>query len=295
MDGFDSPLNSNLKLVYSYVNPSDVKPYWVLAQRYVLADHMFQTQSSDSFSAHQVSHPRKRADRSVYDLREGQPGRRAERSPVGVRRAAWNHDVDPRHQGRRTLRRRPFPVPLLRDAAQSARRQGRLVEVLHQVLGHRRDLERLRRHRVVRNGPEWKTNISSPESNVITDAANDQLPGVAWVVPDGVNSDHPGYSSDTGPSWIAQVVNAIGQSKEWSSTAIVIVWDDWGGFYDPVAPPQLDYAGLGFRVPALIISPYARLNDEWQTRLRLAHAVRVRQHSSVRRRQLGFGKAGHDR
>lgn len=57
---------------------------------------------------------------------------------------------------------------------------------------------------------------------------------------------------------MASVVNAIGKSSYWDSTAIIILWDDWGGFYDHVSPPQLDYEGLGFRVPMIIVSPYAK-------------------------------------
>jgi phospholipase C len=59
---------------------------------------------------------------------------------------------------------------------------------------------------------------------------------------------------------VASVVNAIGKSKYWPTSAIIIVWDDWGGFYDNAPPPQLDYRGLGMRVPCLIISPYAKQN-----------------------------------
>jgi phospholipase C len=105
---------------------------------------------------------------------------------------------------------------------------------------------------------QWTHNISSPETNVFADITNGTLPAVSWLIPDIKNSDHPG-SAGTGPSWVAQVVNAIGESPEWNSTAIVVVWDDWGGLYDHVAPPQLDYQGLGFRVPCLFISPYARI------------------------------------
>ncbi len=53
-------------------------------------------------------------------------------------------------------------------------------------------------------------------------------------------------------------MNAIGESPYWESTAIVVLWDDWGGFYDDAEPPQLDYRGLGIRVPCLIVSPYAK-------------------------------------
>jgi phospholipase C len=80
---------------------------------------------------------------------------------------------------------------------------------------------------------------------------------MSWVIPDALDSDHPDSPSDNGPSWIASVVNAVGESSYWDSTAIVVVWDDWGGFYDPVKPPKRDeQGGPGFRVPAIIISPY---------------------------------------
>jgi phospholipase C len=112
----------------------------------------------------------------------------------------------------------------------------------------------------VRNGPEWGTDVSMPETNIFTDISNGALPAVSWVIPEDENSDHPGDGTvDDGPQWVASVVNAIGQSQYWNSTAIVIVWDDWGGLYDNAAPAfQDDYGGLGFRVPMLVVSPYAR-------------------------------------
>ena len=112
----------------------------------------------------------------------------------------------------------------------------------------------------VRHGPEWSSNVTWPETNVFKDVSNDTLPSVTWVIPDWQNSDHPAANSDTGPSWVAQVVNAIGQSPAWDTTAIVIVWDDWGGWYDHVKPPgtYADSAGSGFRVPMIVVSPYAR-------------------------------------
>ena len=84
---------------------------------------------------------------------------------------------------------------------------------------------------------------------------------MSWVIPDAQNSDHPGLSSkDTGPSWVADVVNAIGKSQYWKSTAVIVVWDDWGGFYDPVAPPFVDdQGGPGFRVAMLVVSPYVKM------------------------------------
>ena len=111
----------------------------------------------------------------------------------------------------------------------------------------------------VRNGPEWTANVSSPETNIFTDISKGTLPAMSWVSPNDQNSDHAGFGkADTGPAWVAKVVNAVGRSKYWKSTAIVVVWEDWGGWYDHVAPPQLDYRGLGFRVPMIVVSPYAK-------------------------------------
>jgi phospholipase C len=81
---------------------------------------------------------------------------------------------------------------------------------------------------------------------------------MSWVIPDNENSDHPGTGADTGPSWVAAVVNAIGQSSYWKSTAIIVVWDDWGGWYDHVPPPKTDFGGLGLRVPMIVVAPYAK-------------------------------------
>lgn len=85
------------------------------------------------------------------------------------------------------------------------------------------------------------------------------MPAVSWVIPDGEDSDHyDGKDTDYGPDWVTCVVNSIGKSQYWKSSAIIVLWDDWGGFYDHVPPPQLDYTGLGFRVPLIIVSPYAK-------------------------------------
>jgi phospholipase C len=109
----------------------------------------------------------------------------------------------------------------------------------------------------VRHGPDFANESYTP-NQILVDAAAGKLPGVSWVTPGYLNSDHPENGSDTGPSWVASIVNAIGKGPDWNSTAIFIVWDDWGGWYDHVKPTQLDYVGLGFRVPCLIVSPYAK-------------------------------------
>ena len=84
------------------------------------------------------------------------------------------------------------------------------------------------------------------------------LPAVSWIVPSRVISDHPTALVSRGQAYVTGVVNAIMESPDWSSTAIFLAWDDWGGFYDHVPPPAVDVSGYGMRVPALVISPYAR-------------------------------------
>ena len=87
---------------------------------------------------------------------------------------------------------------------------------------------------------------------------NGTLPNVAWIVPNGDESEHPPSLVSAGQSYVTGLINAIMQSPDWYSTAIFLAWDDWGGFYDHVVPPTVDQNGYGLRVPALVISPYAR-------------------------------------
>jgi phospholipase C len=97
-----------------------------------------------------------------------------------------------------------------------------------------------------------------PNTQFFDDVEKGRLRAVSWVTPSCANSDHAGCGSNTGPSWVASLVNAIGESQYWNSTAIFIMWDDYGGWYDPVPPQMVDYDGLGLRIPLLIVSPYAK-------------------------------------
>jgi phospholipase C len=84
------------------------------------------------------------------------------------------------------------------------------------------------------------------------------LPAVSWIVPNARVSEHGTASIRAGQAYVTGLVNAIGRGPEWGSTAIFLAWDDWGGYYDHVPPPRVDVNGYGFRVPGLVISPYAR-------------------------------------
>ena len=94
-------------------------------------------------------------------------------------------------------------------------------------------------------------------TNFYTAAQNGTLPSVSWVIPSGQVSEHPPYLVSSGQSYVTGLVNAVMQSPNWDSTAIFLAWDDWGGFYDSAVPPAADQNGYGFRVPAMVISPYA--------------------------------------
>ena len=115
-------------------------------------------------------------------------------------------------------------------------------------------------------GPEW-ANVHKGSADLLTDIAKCNLKQVNWVIPTGANSDHPNNNTGGGPSWVASIVNAIGNNPEcadkeiyWDNTAILVTWDDWGGWYDHEPPTFLagdqgDYQ-YGFRVPFMVVSAY---------------------------------------
>lgn len=111
--------------------------------------------------------------------------------------------------------------------------------------------------RHIRNSSDYENDLATP-SQFLTAIHTRPLASVTWITPTAAASDHAFLTDGSGPSWVAAVVNAIGQSPYWSSTAIFITWDDWGGWYDHVSPPQYNYYELGFRVPLIVVSPYAK-------------------------------------
>jgi phospholipase C len=98
----------------------------------------------------------------------------------------------------------------------------------------------------------------APLDALFGDLAHNTLPAVSWVVPGDKDSEHPPSLITSGQAYVTGLINSIMRSKAWNSTAIFLCWDDWGGFYDHVKPPVVDDQGYGLRVPALVISPYAR-------------------------------------
>ncbi len=111
----------------------------------------------------------------------------------------------------------------------------------------------------VMNDPAQKSRLVDT-AQFYTDALSGTLPQVSWIIPSDRVSEHPPSGVREGMLYVTGLVNAVMQGPDWDSTAIFIAWDDWGGFYDHVPPPQVDAYGLGIRVPSIVISPYAKQN-----------------------------------
>jgi phospholipase C len=256
------------RLPYQYVNPNQIAPYWDIAKQYVLADHTFQTQGSGSFTAHQDlirggTTIDEAQTESIVDFPDGEPW--GCDAPTGT---ALSLLV----QGSKGLEyeRHRGPFPCTNDFPSSGSYYATLRDLLDaQSFSWKYYVPPLVDQGAVWNafdmiyqvryGSEWNTSVSTPETTIFNDISGGTLPAMSWLIPDAPNSDHPGNDPDTGPSWVASIVNAIGESSYWPSTAIIIVWDDWGGFYDHEPPPFFDnWGGLGFRVPMMVVSAYSR-------------------------------------
>jgi phospholipase C len=130
-------------------------------------------------------------------------------------------------------------------------------------------------------------NFVVPSTKFLTDVAAGTLADVTFVMPDSYeDSDHPGLitNPESGPLWVASLVNAVGESQFWDSSAIIVWWDDWGGFFDHVKPPSgQGPTWLGtpnpyewsFRVPMMVISPYVRRNRIDHTPRTFVSAIRL--------------------
>jgi phospholipase C len=249
---------------YQYVNPAEIAPYWEIAQQYVLADHMFQTQGSGSFTAHQdliAGGTSINGYESVVDFPTSTPWGCDAPHGTTVPLLEVLYSETPPYMSFKRITKGPFPCysyPTLRDLLDAKSISWKFYAPPAKVGSAGALWSAFEAIKAVRYSPEWLTNVTRSEKLIFTDIADRKLPAVSWVVPDARNSDHPGNGmNDTGPAWVANVINAIGESPYWKSTAIIVVWDDWGGFYDNVPPPFVDsYGGLGFRVPMLVVSPY---------------------------------------
>ena len=245
---------------YAYIERSETKAYWDFAKQYTLADHMFFTATASSFIAHQqiiAGTTRLNAHESLTDQPDGMPW--GCDATVGTVTAIIKTNGQVNEFGG------PFPcftqygtMADLLDAANVSWKY-----YVDNYKGKGSDFSGLVWNgfdaiKKIRYSPDWKKNVSEPNTNVINDVKSGSLPAVSWVIPTLADSDHPASGCNHGPHWITSMVNLIGKSKYWNNTAIVLLWDDWGGWYDNVPPPQINYTSLGFRVPMIVISPYAK-------------------------------------
>ncbi len=248
MDGFDlEPVGGNTGKYahpqYGFVPHSETRLYFAMAHQYVLADNMFPSHVDASYISHQYAIAAQ-ASRAVNFPTE------------------YFGCNDQKANVISTL----SPTRELARSEETCRDYGTLGDELDRAgLSWRYytysnddwiwDAYASVRH--ILKGPRW-ANVIAPETKIISDIQSGALANVAWVTPSDQTSDHSGSGSKSGPDWVAGVVNAVGESQYWNSTAIFVMWDEWGGWYDHVAPPYLDYDGLGIRVPLLVISPYAK-------------------------------------
>jgi phospholipase C len=242
---------------YGVVPRSDVAPYFALAGTYTFADRMFQSNAGPSFPAHQyliAGTSAIAADGTLYAENNAQTPARA---PTGGCDSPAGSTVELIDiiSGDDSQSAYPcFDHPTLMDLIDEAGLTWRYYEP--DVYAGLWDAPDAIRH--IRYGPDFARDVVTPPQQFLKDVKAGTLANVTWIVPNAAQSDHAGITDGTGPSWVASLVNAIGHSPYWNSTAIFITWDDWGGWYDHVAPPQYNAYELGFRVPLIIVSPYAK-------------------------------------
>jgi phospholipase C len=243
---------------YSYVNPADIKQYTQLASTYAFADHVLQTNEGPSFPAHQYLIAATSNDvPTSYNISENDTGLQAGCGAAPSQRVT-TIDMSTAFPG---VEGHPIfpcinPNTIFNELDKAHVSWKYYTPNLGTIWNAPYAIESL------------YTNDSAkvivPETTVLSDIANGTLANVSYVIPRAANSDHPGPNGNAGgPQWVASVVNALGTSKYWKQCAIVVVWDDWGGWFDhiayrhPVGLPNDPYE-YGFRVPLLAIGPYAK-------------------------------------
>lgn len=243
---------------YGYVAHDDVKPYFTMAERYTFADHMFETNQGPSFPAHQYllsgtstisSDSTLRASENAGDPSDPRVRAGGCDSPPGSLVAVITLAGEENQRVYPCFERQSLPELLEAHGLSWHYYQAHLgAGTWH---GPDAILQ-------LRESPEFFKDVVAPPSQVLTDIAEGRLADVAWVTPTAPESDHSGVNNGSGPSWVASVVNAIGESRYWNNTVIFVVWDDWGGWYDHVRPVRYNSYELGFRVPLIVVSPYAK-------------------------------------
>jgi phospholipase C len=233
---------------YAYVPQDETKPYFDMAHQYVLADQMYASNfDASSFISHQYIIAAQAESAVNYPGEWGCQGGSGDQIDI----------VGPDRQIPYGTERPCFGDSSLGEEADNAGVSWAFYTSTIGTYGGGL-WSAYQANKYVYYGSDWKNDVITPQTQFFSDVSNGKLRQISWITPTWVNSDHAGSGSNTGPAWVASLVNAIGQSQYWDSTAIFIFWDDYGGWYDPEPPAYVDYDGLGIRLPMLIVSAYAK-------------------------------------
>lgn len=225
-----------------------IPAYWSYAAHFTLSDRTFASILGESFANH-------------LSLISGQSGGSFD-NPSGQRTSIWGCDGPPNSMtsisdGRGGITSAPpcFNFTTLGDEASRAGVSWKYYAPLAGNTGYIWNAYDAIRH--IRYGPLWsRANVSYRQFR--TDLRKGRLAKITWLIPDFPQSEHPPASECVGENWTIRQIQAIMRSPFWRSTAIVLTWDDFGGFYDQMPPPRVNDFSLGIRVPLMVISPYAR-------------------------------------
>jgi len=235
-------------LCYSEAQQSLIPNYWSLAQNYVLDDNAFSSLLGPSYPNHLYT----MAGAAGPDLQHS-----AINNPGGL---PWGCDAPTTTTVQlynKTFVYPCFSFPTLADEMTAAGVSWKYYAPVQGESGYvwntPDDFSQ------ERFGPEWQNDV--PWQQFTTDAAAGTLPSVSWLTPPGGYSDHPPANMCKGENWTVNAIDAVMNGPDWANTVIVLTWDDWGGFYDHVLPQQQDALGYGYRVPFMVISPYAYAAD----------------------------------
>lgn len=246
--------------VMGYHDQHEIPNYWAYARNFVLQDHMFESDTSWSLPAHLYIV-------SAWSAKCAEPGQ-----PMSCRTAVQNPGAPPGEPQDPTGAIPHYDWTDLTYLLHSHHVSWRYYVVSGAEPDCRastmfcKTIPQNAKTPGIWNPLPWFTTVKqdhqlaniAPFDSFVRAARTGTLPAVSWIDPSQTVSEHPPALVTTGQAYVTGVINAIMQSPNWQSTAIFLAWDDWGGFYDHVAPPSVDASGYGLRVPALVISPYAR-------------------------------------
>jgi phospholipase C len=252
----------------TYTGGKGIPNYWAYARRFTLADHFFSSVYGPTGIEHLWTFA-SQSDRFVDHERPGQLGSAGREFCDDPLETAFSFPKMTRSEQERIYRLEEEGP----DGAAAVRASWQtrwpcvdvkvLPDLLDQrgitwkeYLGANQWVQPLRIVRHVRFSSMYRNVVS--EESFFRDLRADRLPAVSWLTPSFAESDHPPKSICAGENWTVDTLNQIMTSPSWSSTAVILTWDDFGGFFDHVPPPHVDLYGLGPRVPTLVISPWAK-------------------------------------